>query len=144
MGQNCMIRKHKRLLDYYFEHPEAIEKGFQPLFKEFGVGNGRVDIIGVDKNKNICLVEIKTSNKTWQDPQKQIAHYRSQLKKLLYHMRVNRSVRAIALTPSHRIDLGVSSVRHTGYRTKIPKGIPTAQEIYGLKKKQENVPPAKK
>jgi len=138
-SRTSATRKHKQLLDYYFEHPEEIEEGFKSLFKEFGVGKGRVDLVGIDKNKNLCLVEIKTSDKTWQNPEKQIARYRNQLKQLLYYMRVNRSVRAIASTPSRRIDLGASSVKHEGYITKSHKGIPTSREIYGLKVNKEPI-----
>jgi hypothetical protein len=52
----------REIRDYLYEHPEEIEDGFKPLSKEKPVGEGYVDILGVDKDNRLVVIEIKRVN----------------------------------------------------------------------------------
>jgi len=125
--------KHKDLVDFYFVHPEKIEKGFRTAFKELGIGHGRVDIVGVDKNRNLCVVEVKTKATSLKD-EIQVRHYRSCFINLFKMLGINRAVRAIVVTPHQTKDLGTTK---GFYRAAVPRtmsrAIPTSRQIFGLK-----------
>ncbi|MFA4647030.1 endonuclease NucS [Pyrococcus kukulkanii] len=42
-----------------FEKPEVIEEGFKPMFKEKPIKHGIVDILGVDREENVVVLELK-------------------------------------------------------------------------------------
>jgi len=125
--------KHKDLIDFYFSHPWEIEEGFRPIFKEFGIGHGRVDIIGVDKDRNLCLVEVKT-RRSIQD-ENQVRHYRSSFHNLFRILGLNTAIRAIIVAPEQVKDLGKTKTIFgmEGVKIKRINDIPTSHELYGLK-----------
>ncbi|NHJ06040.1 MAG: DUF91 domain-containing protein [Candidatus Heimdallarchaeota archaeon] len=55
------------LSNYLFNHPEIIDKDFQPTAREFETPFGFLDLRGVDKQGNIIIIEVKKRNATPQD-----------------------------------------------------------------------------
>lgn len=117
--------KHKDLINFYFSNPWEIEEGFRPIFKEFSIGHGRVDIIGVDKDRNLCLVEVKTRRTFLQD-ENQVRRYRSSFHNLFRILGLDTPVRAIVVAPEQIKDLGKSKsiFGMEGVRIKHISGIP--------------------
>jgi len=131
--------KHKDLVDFYFSHPLEIEKGFRTAFKEFGIGHGRVDIVGVDKNRNLCVVEIKTRAASLKD-ELQVRHYRSCFINLFKMLGIDRAVRAIVVTPHQTKDLGKTKVFHRpAIPRTMPNDIPMSRQIFGLKPQNNSI-----
>ena len=125
--------KHKDLVDFLFTHPEEIEKGFRSTFKEFSIGRGRVDIVGVDKDRNLCVVEVKTKAASLED-ELQVRHYRSGFISLFKMLCIDRAVRAIVVTPNQTKDLGKTRGFDRAYVPKIiPNDLPTSRQLFGLK-----------
>ncbi|ADG90478.1 endonuclease NucS [Thermosphaera aggregans] len=54
-----MYLSESEIRDIIFENPDLLEPGFKPLEKEKRIGQGAVDIYGLDSNNNHVLVEIK-------------------------------------------------------------------------------------
>ncbi len=52
------------LSDYLFNHPEIIDKNFQPTAREFETPFGFLDLRGVDKSGNPIIVEVKKRGAT--------------------------------------------------------------------------------
>ena len=133
--------KHKDLVNFYLSHPCEIEEGFRAISKEFGLGNGRIDIVGIDKERNLCLVEVKTRKTSIRD-ELQVKHYRRIFLRLFRLLGINKTVRAIVIGPNQIKDLGktksINRMKH--YNIKPVKGIPTSREIYGLKPLAASLP----
>jgi len=126
------FKRHADAVDLYFSNPDLIEKGFKPLFKEFGAGNWRrIDILGTDQNGNLVVVEIKTGKV--EGVEKQVKKYRSGLNALFHALKLQVPIRIIIITPESQIDLGCSSV-DIPRLAKPLKGLPLSREIYGLKR----------
>jgi RecB family endonuclease NucS len=49
----------KDLSDYLYNHPEIVDKDFQPTTREYNTPFGYLDLRGVDKEGNIIVVEVK-------------------------------------------------------------------------------------
>ncbi|MDH7477767.1 MAG: MmcB family DNA repair protein [Candidatus Bathyarchaeota archaeon] len=127
------IRKHTNMIDWYLGNPEKIEDGFKPIFKEFGVGNWkRVDILGIDKDKRLCIVEIKTGKDD--NYKKQVKKYRSALNKLFEALNLYVPIRIIIITPKGHVDLGPLHNFNPKLQIRIPENIPTSRELFGLKR----------
>ncbi|AEC51574.1 hypothetical protein PNA2_0657 [Pyrococcus sp. NA2] len=77
-----------------FENPEVIEEGFKPMFREKPIKHGIVDIMGVDKNGNIVILELKR--------RKADLHAVSQLKRYVDALKeeYGERVRGILVAPS--------------------------------------------
>jgi hypothetical protein len=127
--------RHKALVSYLYTNPYSIERHFRPLFKEFSLGHGRIDIIGRDKDGVLCLVEVKAKDEERHQAKRQVRAYQKQLLKFLGLVGINLSIRVLVATPNHIIDVGT---RESAPQTlvTIPMEVPTSREIYGLKKKE--------
>ena len=78
---------HKEMLDYLIEHPSEIEVGMQILVKEFPVFRGRIDLIGRDKDKRLCLIEVAHRSKQWNAYwTRKLRRYRTYLMQLAYQL----------------------------------------------------------
>lgn len=87
MGSEAEMR------DYIFEHPEVIEEGFKPLFREKPIKHGIVDIFGRDREGNIVILELKRRRAD--------LHAVSQLKRYVEDVREEYgNVRGILVAPS--------------------------------------------
>jgi RecB family endonuclease NucS len=74
---------------------ETIEKGIIFMQRQVEVPGGIVDIIAMDKNNNVCVIEIKIKedkNLVWQ-----AMHYPEEIKKQWR----NRNVRMITIAPDY-------------------------------------------
>lgn len=49
---------HEQAIDYYFNNPNLIEDGLKIKQKEVTILRGRIDLLGIDKNRKICFIEI--------------------------------------------------------------------------------------
>jgi hypothetical protein len=125
--------RHGAFVNELYSNPDKIEKNFRVLFKEYSVGRGRIDIIGKDKNGNLCLVEVKMRNSEINSAKNQIRRYRSQLLRLLGIISVDLTIRAIIVTPFKVVDLGIKKVNTTHMMKELPRDIPTSREIFGLR-----------
>lgn len=131
MKHHGPTEKHDRTVDHYFNHPFEIEQGFKTLYREFGVGSWRrIDILGIDKNRNLCIVEIKTGKYT-QPPLNQVIKYRLSLMRLFEALSQKVSIRIIIITQDKRFEVPAAETIIQPELPKVP-GIPTSREIFGL------------
>jgi len=124
--------KHNDLVNYLFEHSNEIEDGFRCIFKEFWFSHGRIDILGVDKNKVPTTVEVKTriTNKSKLESERQARKYRFQMSEFLKAIGVSKPLRCLLWTPNGILDLGQEEPE-----LRIETcGIPSSREVFGLKK----------
>jgi len=77
----------------FYENPEIIEKGFQPIAQEKPISNGIIDILGEDKNGNLVVLELKRGRATL-DAVSQLKRYTDNLSK------ENKELRGILVAPS--------------------------------------------
>ncbi|WP_297536136.1 endonuclease NucS [Thermococcus sp.] len=47
------------MAELIFENPEVIEPGFRPLYREKPIKHGIVDVLGVDRDGNLVVLELK-------------------------------------------------------------------------------------
>ncbi|WP_048055875.1 endonuclease NucS [Pyrococcus sp. ST04] len=82
------------MAELIFQNPDIIEKGFKPLFREKPIKHGIVDILGVDKEGNIVVLELKRRRAD--------LHAVSQLKRYVESLKeeYKRKVRGILVAPS--------------------------------------------
>ena len=74
--------KHDELVNHLMDNPDEVEEGVRIYFKEFGMGKGRVDLVGLDKEQNLVLVEVKTRTPKRETLGKQLRKYYVPLRKL--------------------------------------------------------------
>ena len=67
---------HKKIIKFLFTHPDSIEDGFKVLASEIWFSSGRIDILGLDKNNQICIVEVTT---TGNDKRRQLKSYKESI-----------------------------------------------------------------
>ena len=74
----------KDLSDYLYNHPEIIDKDFQPTTREYNTPFGYLDLRGVDKEGNIIIVEVKKRAATPSDAHqlKRYVEYFEQVEKI--------------------------------------------------------------
>jgi len=74
----------KDLSDYLYEHPEIIDKDFQPTTREYNTPFGFLDLRGVDREGNIIIVEVKKRAATPADAHqlKRYVEYFEQVEKI--------------------------------------------------------------
>lgn len=124
--------KHKQMVNNLIKHPDLIEKGVYLFYKEFGMGRGRVDLIGLDKEKNIVIVEVKTRKPDIKSREKQLRKYYGPWKYLFGKMGIKKMIRVFLYTPKGTkflYNIKPFSGQYIGTR----KGLPTSSEIYGGK-----------
>jgi len=125
--------KHKTFVNYLYENPYMIERRFRPLFKEFPLGRGKVDIIGKDKDGVLCLVEVKTRDSERLKGERQVKSYQRQLLRFLSLAGVKLSIRGIVVTPKTVVDVGTKTSNPVP-QLRMPIDVPTSRELFGLKK----------
>ncbi|MCE7744148.1 MAG: DUF91 domain-containing protein [Candidatus Heimdallarchaeota archaeon] len=74
----------KDLSDYLYDHPEIIDKDFQPTTREYDTPFGFLDLRGVDHEGNIIIVEVKKRAATPSDAHqlKRYVEYFEQVEKI--------------------------------------------------------------
>jgi RecB family endonuclease NucS len=77
----------------FYENPEIIEDGFQPIAQEKSISNGIIDIMGKDKNGNLVVLELKRGRATL-DAVSQLKRYIDNLSE------ENIDLRGILVAPS--------------------------------------------
>ncbi len=81
------------MAELIFESPEVIEPGFRPLYREKPIKHGIVDVLGVDKEGNIVVLELKRRRAD--------LHAVSQLKRYVETLKEeHENVRGILVAPS--------------------------------------------
>ncbi|WP_029551045.1 endonuclease NucS [Thermococcus zilligii] len=81
------------MAELIFEQPEVIEPGFKPLYREKPVKHGIVDVLGVDREGNIVVLELKRRRAD--------LHAVSQLKRYVETLKEEHgNVRGILVAPS--------------------------------------------
>lgn len=132
------VSKHKTMVNYFHAHPYKIEPRFRSIQKEFSLGHGRIDIIGRDKDGTLCLVEVKTRDSELMLGRRQVAKYQSQLANFLGLIGFKTKIRAIVVTPTEVLDVGMKKSIDAYPKIKMPSDIPTSREIFGLKRALDN------
>lgn len=128
--------KHKTFVSKLYQQPSMIEQRFRPLFKEFALGRGRIDIIGRDRKGILCLVEVKMRKSEVLQGLRQVEKYQRQLMKFLSLASLEVSLRAMVVTPDKKFDVGIKkSIPHMFLET--PLEIPTTREVFGFQKTEE-------
>jgi hypothetical protein len=70
--------EHGDAVIYYKENPSTLEEGLKILASEVGIFHGRIDLIGVDRNKNLVLIDVDNGH----DPrrkEKQLKRYKKSI-----------------------------------------------------------------
>lgn len=81
------------MAELIFENPDVIEPGFKPLYREKPIKHGIVDVLGVDKDGNLVVLELKRRRAD--------LHAVSQLKRYVETLREeHENVRGILVAPS--------------------------------------------
>ncbi|NJE49632.1 endonuclease NucS [Thermococcus sp. 9N3] len=81
------------MAELIFENPEVIEPGFKPLHREKPIKHGIVDVLGVDRDGNLVVLELKRRRAD--------LHAVSQLKRYVETLREeHENVRGILVAPS--------------------------------------------
>jgi len=81
------------MAELIFKKPELIEPGFKPLHREKPIKHGIVDVLGVDRDGNLVVLELKRRRAD--------LHAVSQLKRYVETLREeHESVRGILVAPS--------------------------------------------
>jgi len=81
------------MAELIFENPELIEPGFRPLYREKPIKHGIVDVLGLDRDGNIVVLELKRRRAD--------LHAVSQLKRYVETLREeHENVRGILVAPS--------------------------------------------
>ena len=132
--------KHKSLVNHFYTKPYKIERRFRMLQKEFSLGHGRIDIVGKDREGNICLVEVKTRDSEIPLGKRQIRKYQAQLANFLSLVGVEMVIRGIVVTPTKVISVGTIKSFVPQPKIKVPLDIPTSREIFGLKSDRKTSP----
>lgn len=125
-----MGKKHDEIIEHLLIHPEEIEEGVKLYYRELGFGKGRVDLIGVDKDGNLCIVEVKIRRPNREKLGKQLQNYYSPIKLLFGVMGIDKKIRMFLATPKgveHLYDIKPFKHEYIGRRGAIP----TARELYG-------------
>ena len=125
-------RSHREIEEKLIYHPELIEEGVKIVYREAGLGRGRVDLLGVDREGNLVIVEVKTREPSFEARIKQLPKYYAFLKRILELIKVDKRIRVFLATPKgvrHLYDVK-PNIDEVG---KVPKGIPTSREIFGGK-----------
>lgn len=130
---NLLVMDHKSLIDYFYANPWEIESHFIILKKEFGLGDGRIDIIGRDKHRTICLVEIKTRDSEIKQGTRQMKRYIFQLTRFLGLLGFRTKIRGLVITRNSFVDVGTKESLEYLRRSKTDLDIPTSRKVYGLK-----------
>jgi len=125
-------KRHKEIVEKLMYHPELLGEGIKLVYRETGVGRGRVDLLGVDREGNRIIVEVKSREPSFKQRLQQLPKYYAFLKRILELMRVERKIRVFLATPKgvrHLYDIKPS----LEYRATERTGIPTSRELYGGK-----------
>ncbi len=67
--------EHNDAVKYYKENPQEVEAGLRILASEVGVFHGRIDLVGVDREKRLVLIDVDNGH----DPKRkaeQLRRYR--------------------------------------------------------------------
>ena len=126
---------HKSVIIEICNNPQKIEQGFRVFSTEFSLGHGRIDIVGRDRNRVLCLIEAKVHNGEIPKGERQIKQYREQLLKLLEYAGVQLPIRIFVVTPKRTVDLGVK-MSFPIAPSEVSSDIPLSHEIFGLKKEK--------
>jgi RecB family endonuclease NucS len=93
VGEFTMWATENDMQEAILYRPELLEEGFRPISKERSVDPGFIDILGVDKDGNLVVVEIKRV-KASKDAVEQLRKYMD-----VIDVDENRVVRAIIVAP---------------------------------------------
>lgn len=108
----------EQLEDYLIDNIELIEEGMRYIRRQVEVPGGIVDIVAMDKDNNICVIEIKIKEDKsiiWQ-----AMHYPKEIQKNW----INKKVRMITLAPDYSEHIlkalkSIGDVEIKGYNIKV-------------------------
>jgi hypothetical protein len=69
---------HAEAIRYYKRHPSEVEAGLVILADEVNVFHGRIDLVGVDKDKNLILIDV-TTGVDWKRKVEQLRRYKGNI-----------------------------------------------------------------
>lgn len=105
MMQRLLVMDHAEAVQFYKENPECIEPCFRVVGAEVGIFHGRIDLIGFDREQQLCLVDV-TRGKETKGKMKQLRRYRENLKWLaskVFRCRLPENVRLLIITPGKEV-----------------------------------------
>jgi hypothetical protein len=92
---------HADAIKFYGQNPEQIEKGLRILAEEIGVFRGRIDLVGVDRDKNLVIIDV-TSGADWKRKGEQLRRYRKNIEwmaKKIFGLRESPRIRLLVVKP---------------------------------------------
>ncbi len=104
MGEVFIPRNHDDYIKLYSAHPDLIEPGLRVIGRELGFFRSRIDILAVDKDRNICIIDVDLGK----DKERKIKQLRLYRKSILdvglkvYGIRFPRKVRLLMVRPRGR------------------------------------------
>lgn len=96
---------HKEAIKYYQRFPEEIEQGLRILAAEVGIFHGRIDLVGVDRDKNVVIIDV-TTGVDWKRKVKQIRKYRKNISWMgqkIFGLRDLPNIRLLLVKPNHYV-----------------------------------------
>ena len=73
--------KHDVMVEAIKTRPELVEKGLRIVDKEVAIWKGRVDLIGIDSNRRLCVIDV-TLGKSISCKKRKMLQYRFWLQRL--------------------------------------------------------------
>ena len=96
--------EHNKAVQFLKETPHYLERGLIVLETEIGIFRGRIDAIGIDKNKNLVIIDVDNGHDIKRKT-KQLQKYRKNLKIMgtkFFRLRLQDipKIRLLILTPN--------------------------------------------
>jgi RecB family endonuclease NucS len=96
---------HSEAVKYYAEYPDNIEPGLRVFASEIGIFHGRIDLLGVDKDKNMVIIDV-TMGPNWMRKADQLRKYRKNLTwmgKTIFGLKELPKIRLLIVRPNEYV-----------------------------------------
>ena len=97
---------HRQVIDFYKDNPSEIEEGMYIKEKEFPVLRGHIDLLGIDKDRRTCIIEVvhksHYSKKHWVKKLKSYRRHALSLVSLIVRQdpeQLKKSIRLLIVKP---------------------------------------------
>jgi len=103
-GEIFVPESHDDYVRFYSENPDLIEPGLKVIGRELWFFRGRIDILAVDRDSNICIIDV-TLGKDKKRKIEQLKRYRKAILDIgwkVYGIRFPRKIRLLVVCPKGR------------------------------------------
>jgi len=101
-GNSFPPSDHNEAIKHYKRFPEDIEQGLRILASEVGVFHGRIDLIGVDRDKNLVIIDV-TTGVDWKRKVEQMRKYQKNIEWMgqrIFGLRQLPKIRLLLVKPN--------------------------------------------